>query len=137
MKESVLLDRFTAIPRHKVTLQPLLGSTTDNSIELFEEQIDAAHPYHFITSHTSSQFGELPGSNGQSLYYRLPPLNPSGQHPVIVYVYGGPGAQGPPRRSLLLQLFAHHGFGVLELDNRGSTNRGRDFEHNLQSDGQH
>lgn len=133
VKESVLLDRFTSDSTPlKVTLQPLLGSTTDNSIELFEEQIDAAHPYHpFITSHTSSQFGELPGSNGQSLYYRLtPPLNPSGQHPVIVYVYGGPGAQKVRREwsPLLLQLFAHHGFGVLELDNRGSTNRGRDFE---------
>ena len=29
---------------------------------------------------------------------------------------------------LLLQLFAHHGFGVLEIDNRGSANRGRHFE---------
>ena len=66
----------------------------------------------------------------QPLYYRLtPPLNPTGKHPVIVYVYGGPGAQKVRREwsPLLLQLFAHHGFGVLELDNRGSTNRGRDF----------
>ena len=30
--------------------------------------------------------------------------------------------------SLLLQLFAHRGYGVLELDNRGSANRGREFE---------
>ena len=47
-----------------------------------------------------------------------------------MYVYGGPGAQKVRREwsPLLLQLFAHHGFGVLELDNRGSTNRGRDFE---------
>ena len=25
-------------------------------------------------------------------------------------------------------MFAHHGFGVLQLDNRGSSNRGRTFE---------
>ena len=52
---------------------------------------------------------------------------------MIVWVYGGPGAQivrnaWPP---LLLQLFAHNGFGVLEVDNRGTANRGREFERPL------
>ena len=132
-EHSVLLDRFTSDHTPlRVTLQPARGSDSGNSFDLFEEVIDAQHPYHpFIHSHVSSQFDYLPGPDKQPLHYRLtPPLNPTGKHPVIVYVYGGPGAQKVRREwsPLLLQLFAHHGFGVLELDNRGSTNRGRDFE---------
>ena len=45
-------------------------------------------------------------------------------------VYGGPGVQTvrqewPP---LTVQLFAQNGFGVFQLDNRGSTNRAKAFE---------
>lgn len=48
----------------------------------------------------------------------------------MVYVYGGPGVHRVKNEwaPLLLQLFAARGFGVLELDNRGSANRGRAFE---------
>ena len=55
----------------------------------------------------------------------------TGEHyPVILYVYGGPGAQKVRNEwnSLLNQMFAQHGFGVVEIDNRGSANRGRLFE---------
>ena len=67
----------------------------------------------------------------RQVYYRItPPSQIDGTHPTVLYVYGGPGAQKVRREwsSLLLQMFAHHGFGVLEIDNRGSTNRGRHFE---------
>ena len=71
--------------------------------------------------------GEFP------LHYRLTkptPFHPYKRHPVVVHVYGGPGAQRvrkefPP---LTLQLFAQAGFGVFELDNRGSANREKPFE---------
>ena len=49
---------------------------------------------------------------------------------MILGVYGGPGVQrvtdgwGP----LVQQYFAQQGWGVLEIDNRGSANRGRAFE---------
>ena len=47
-----------------------------------------------------------------------------------MYVYGGPGAQKVRRDwgTLLVQMFAQQGYGVLEIDNRVSTNRGRLFE---------
>lgn len=68
-----------------------------------------------------------------SLYGRLTepsPRLPNRRYPVIVHVYGGPGVQRvryelPP---LTLQLFAQAGFGVFELDNRGSGNRHKAFE---------
>ena len=67
------------------------------------------------------------------LYYRLTKpssFDPNRRYPVIVLVYGGPGTQlvrdefPPP----VPQLFAQAGFGVFELDNRGSANRGKAFE---------
>ncbi|MDA7723949.1 S9 family peptidase, partial [Pseudomonadales bacterium] len=90
------------------------------------------HPYKpFHAHHVISTFGEIKAGDGQSMYYRLtPPADISGTHPTIVYVYGGPGAQKVRQEwgSLLVQMFCQHGYGVLELDNRGSTNRGRFFE---------
>jgi dipeptidyl-peptidase-4 len=48
----------------------------------------------------------------------------------VVHVYGGPGVQRVKNEwaPLTVQLFAQNGIGVLELDNRGSSNRGRSFE---------
>ena len=95
-------------------------------------QISRDHPYHaFAAEHVRPQLGTIEAEDGQTLHYRLTrPLRLAAPTPLIVYVYGGPGVQRvrndwPP---LLLQLFAQHGFGVLELDNRGSANRERAFE---------
>ena len=101
---------------------------------LKEETVTASHPYYpFLSTHITPELGTLSAEDGQRLHYRL--TRPAGRarpggHPVIVYVYGGPGAQRvrnewPP---LLLQLLAANGYGVLELDNRGSANRERRFE---------
>ncbi|MEM1030500.1 MAG: DPP IV N-terminal domain-containing protein [Myxococcota bacterium] len=56
---------------------------------------------------------------------------PGRRYPVIVMVYGGPGVQTiknewNPR--LLWQHLADRGFVIWQLDNRGSTGRGHDFE---------
>lgn len=79
------------------------------------------------------QFGTLAAADGQPLWWRVTPpsnLEPDQTYPVIVYVYGGPGAQKVCDTTLpgLVILLADAGFGVLELDNRGSANRGRSFE---------
>ncbi|MEJ2593727.1 MAG: DPP IV N-terminal domain-containing protein [bacterium] len=57
----------------------------------------------------------------------------SKKYPVIVYVYGGPHAQLVTDSwlggaGLFLNYLAQQGFVVFTLDNRGSANRGRDFE---------
>ncbi len=98
---------------------------------LYEEQISEDHRYaRFAPNHVTPHFGVIE-ANGHALHYRLtPPAAPQGKHPTIVYVYGGPGAQKVRRDwgTLLVQMFAQQGYGVLEIDNRGSTNRGRLFE---------
>ena len=90
------------------------------------------HPYRaFRAAHVTPALGVLEAEDGQALHYRLTkPSGLLGPTPLIVHVYGGPGVQRVRNdwAPLLLQLFAQHGFGVLELDNRGSANRGRDFE---------
>ena len=86
-----------------------------------------------LDKHSWPEFGTLTARDGAELWYRLTrPINfdASLQYPVIVYVYGGPGGQKVVRNwgSGLLQLFAHHGFAVMEVDNRGTSNRGRTFD---------
>ncbi|MFH1194693.1 MAG: DPP IV N-terminal domain-containing protein [bacterium] len=71
------------------------------------------------------------------LYCRLiypTDFDSSKKYPVIVYVYGGPHSQGVinnypfGRYDLWFHMMAEKGFIVFEMDNRGTTNRGLEFE---------
>ena len=112
-----------------IAVLSLVGGET---MMLAQSELDEQHPYSpFILDHRTPVIGSLFAEDGQELYYRLTePRTISGKHPLVVYVYGGPGVHRVKNEwaPLLLQLFAARGFGVLELDNRGSANRGRAFE---------
>ena len=78
----------------------------------------------------------LKADDGTPLYARLikpADFDPAKKYPVMVYVYGGPHVQ-LVRNSWLYgaQLFLHYmsqqGYIVFTLDNRGSANRGLEFE---------
>ena len=104
---------------------------------LLRTPVDGNHPYRdYLDNHSTPTLGSLEAEDGQLLHFRLTqPLSDAGDapksgFPLIVWVYGGPGAQivrnaWPPAT---LQLFSQNGFGVLELDNRGTAHRGRAFE---------
>lgn len=73
--------------------------------------------------------------NTTDLYCRLiKPANfdESKKYPVFIYVYGGPHDQLVTNNwmsgGLFLQYMAQKGYVVFTLDNRGSSNRGFDFE---------
>ena len=81
--------------------------------------------------------GTIKAADGQTdLYYRMvKPYNfdPQKKYPAIVYVYGGPHAHcveaswhwlSRPWETIMSQ----KGYILFILDNRGSENRGRDFE---------
>lgn len=127
----VFVDRFSS-PAEPVQIwcQPLADPQKRRL--LHAQRHTDGHPYApFAVRHAQPDYGSLTGRHGHRLHYRVtPPTRIVGQHPTVIYVYGGPGAQKVKQEwgPLLLQLFAHHGFGVLELDNRGSSNRGRFFE---------
>jgi len=78
----------------------------------------------------------LKSSDNKDLYCRLiKPSNfdPDKKYPVFIYVYGGPHAQLVTDSwlaggGLFLNLMGQRGYVIFTMDNRGSANRGRDFE---------
>jgi len=82
------------------------------------------------------EFVTLKADDGTPLYARvLKPVgfDPAKKYPVIVYVYGGPHAQLVSNSwtggaGMFLYYLASKGYVVFTLDNRGSANRGLNFE---------
>ena len=81
--------------------------------------------------------GTLKAADGTTdLYYRMVKpvgFDPTKKYPTVVYVYGGPHAHNVDARwhyaSRGWETFmAQKGYLLFILDNRGSENRGRDFE---------
>lgn len=99
-----------------------------------ENRLDEDHPYApCLADHAVPEYGTLTAEDGQTLYYSI--LKPPGfaanrAYPVVVDVYGGPGAQTVTRtwQPLSDQFLARRGYIVFRLDNRGSANRGKAFE---------
>ena len=83
------------------------------------------------------EVGTIKAADGKTdLYYRLvkpADFDPSRKYPVIVYVYGGPHAQmitnGWRNDARGWDIYmAGKGYIMFTLDNRGSSNRGLEFE---------
>ncbi|WP_375714000.1 S9 family peptidase [Hoylesella enoeca] len=81
--------------------------------------------------------GTLKAADGKTdLYYRMvKPVNfdSKKKYPTIIYVYGGPGTRNVEARWHYMSrgwetYMAQKGYLLFILDNRGSCNRGRDFE---------
>jgi dipeptidyl-peptidase-4 len=78
----------------------------------------------------------IKNEDNTDLYCRLikpADFDPLKKYPVIVYVYGGPHSQLITNSwlggaGLFLNYLADLGYVVFTLDNRGTSNRGRDFE---------
>jgi len=80
--------------------------------------------------------GTIENEEGTDLYYRMikpADFDTAQQYPVFFYVYGGPHAQlvtdsWMGGASMFMQLMAERGYVVFTLDNRGTPNRGFEFE---------
>ena len=81
--------------------------------------------------------GAIKADDGKTdLYYRLlKPINfdPEKKYPVVVYVYGGPHSQGVKNNWMGSTrgweiYMAQKGYVIFTLDNRGTSNRGTEFE---------
>lgn len=108
---------------------------------IIANKLNESHPYApFLDAHRPTEFGSIPASDGQTLYWQLltpPNMAPGRRYPVVVDVYGGPGVQrvknawmGGSRANegLFRQYLAQQGFLVFTLDNRGTSFRGTRFE---------
>ncbi|MGI4881099.1 MAG: DPP IV N-terminal domain-containing protein [Janthinobacterium lividum] len=96
-----------------------------------QNALDASHPYApYLAAHVTPEFGTIAAADGTPLYYRLfKPATP-GPHPVYFTVYGGPGVQSINRAwpAPINEYLVQHGWAVFQVDNRGSTHRGKKFE---------
>ena len=129
---AVHAERGVAVAIRSDPKTPCVLQVLDDSggRDVLKVAVDAHHPYFpFLEAHCEPEVGKL----WSDLHYRITkPIRweANRRYPVIVHVYGGPGVQRVRQdfAPLTLQLFAQAGFGVFELDNRGSANRDRDFE---------
>ncbi|MEM1381147.1 MAG: S9 family peptidase [Pseudomonadota bacterium] len=104
-----------------------------------ENALDADHPYaSFLDSHSAPEFGTLTAEDGQVMHYSIikpHDFDPRKTYPAILNVYGGPGVQRVTNsfgRGLLFDQYKQQqGYVVFQLDNRGSTARGKKFEDTL------
>lgn len=122
------------------TVQPAqtyLADTAGNLIAWVEENaLDASHPYApYLAGHASPEFGTVAADDGTPLHWMMlkPEMEAGKKYPVFVMHYGGPGPQMVDRawEGTLAQAVVDKGYIWFVLDNRGSANRGVEFEQPL------
>lgn len=112
----------------------LHGPTGERIAWLHENTLNEAHPLTpYLDNWSKPEFGTLNAADGQVLHYKLTKptqFADNQRYPAIVMVYGGPRAQRVTNSwgDYFTQYLAQQGYVVFQLDNRGSGNRGSQFE---------
>lgn len=98
-----------------------------------ENAVIGEHPYApFLAGHREAEYGTIEGPGGQTLYWKMikPAKEPGKRYPVIFSHYGGPHSQVVTKGwgGAFEQALVGLGYVWFEIDNRGSANRGVEFE---------
>ncbi|WP_343347236.1 DPP IV N-terminal domain-containing protein [Sphingomicrobium sp. XHP0239] len=99
-----------------------------------QNALDADHPYApYLASHVTPEFGTITTADGTELHYEMlkpATMRPGERYPVFYQHYSGPGPQTVTNSwgGALKQWIVDQGYIWFQLDNRGSNNRGVDFE---------
>lgn len=101
-----------------------------------ENRVEGEHPYApFLASHVTPEYGTIAAEDGTPLHWMMlkPKMEPGKRYPVFFQHYGGPGPQTVTKGwgGALAQAVVDKGYIFFQLDNRGSANRGVDFEQPL------
>lgn len=64
-----------------------------------------------------------------ALLYKPKQASQSHKTPMMIYVHGGPGGQSIQSYNSTIQYLVNHGYGVLAINNRGSSGYGKTFYH--------
>lgn len=101
-----------------------------------ENRVEEGHPYApFLAGHVTPEFGTIAAEDGTPLHWMMlrPRMEKGKRYPVFFQHYGGPGPQTVTKGwgGALAQAIVDKGFVFFQLDNRGSANRGVDFEQPL------
>lgn len=114
--------------------QHLLADSAGKPVMWIEENgLSGDHPYApYLAGHVMPEFGTIPAEDGTPLHWMMlkPAMEPGKQYPVFFSHYGGPGPQMVTKGwgGTLAQAVVDKGYIYFVLDNRGSANRGVDFE---------
>jgi dipeptidyl-peptidase-4 len=99
-----------------------------------ENAVTAAdHPYNpYLAGHRERTFGTIKADDGTVLHWEMitPKLELGKRYPVFFQHYGGPHSQTVSRAwgGTLQQYLVDRGYIWFQIDNRGSANRGKEFE---------
>ncbi|MCK9400450.1 MAG: S9 family peptidase [Bacteroidales bacterium] len=124
-----LLDIFSD------TLECREYAVIDNKRRVLQVISRSENPLHDYMQ-CKMQIFKLRSGDNTDLYSQMifpPDFRPENKYPVIVYVYGGPHAQLVNNTwlggsGLFNYYLAQQGYIIFTLDNRGSANRGLEFE---------
>jgi dipeptidyl-peptidase 4 len=117
--------------------QVYLADTAGKRIAWVEEnRLDAKHPYApYLAGHRPVRYGMIQADDGSALHWEMitPPLVKGRKYPVFFEHYGGPTAQQVKRgwKNPMARYWVSRGWIYFQVDNRGSSNRGRAFEDQL------
>jgi dipeptidyl-peptidase-4 len=122
------IDYFSSLETPLKILLYTTGKTKEQVL------LNAKNPYQSLQLGKTSIFS-IKNKSGDDLYCRmiLPPNFDSTQkYPCLIYVYGGPHSQLVTNTFLSGGVFLHYlaqkGYVIFTLDNRGTANRGAEFE---------
>jgi len=101
-------------------------------VRVLQENVDPLKDYNLGETNIFT----IPAADGTDLYCRLiKPMNfdPTQEYPVFFYVYGGPHSQlvndsWLGAAGIFQNYMAQQGYVLFTMDNRGTANRGLDFE---------
>ncbi|WP_430613123.1 DPP IV N-terminal domain-containing protein [Flavobacterium sp. JP2137] len=130
--KTLFLDQFSAVDTPNE--MNIIQVKNKKTVELAK----SANPYEGTVTLPKMEMVKLTAAdgtttlNGRIIYPA--DFDAAKKYPVMVYVYGGPHAQLVQNKwlggaSLFDYYMAQNGYIVFTVDNRGSDNRGRDFEH--------
>jgi len=129
-------ERAYFVDNYSNTKVPRIINLVSDKGKIIRELVNAKDPLKDYKLGEMS-IGTIKAADGKTdLYYRLikpADFDPSKKYPVIVYVYGGPHAQLVDDSwlggtGLWDYYMAQKGYVMFTLDNRGSANRGLEFE---------
>ena len=126
--KTYFVDYFTNVSTPRVI------SVVNNQGKTMKELKNCKNPYADCALGTTKIFPIL-NKEGDSLWCRLitpPNMDPTKKYPCLIYVYGGPHSQLVTNSfmsgGVFLEFMAEQGYVVFTLDNRGTQNRGAEFE---------
>ncbi len=124
-----IIENFTSID---TPLETILWSSIGKRIKTLHEAKNPLDEY----AVSKPKILSIENGNSDLLYSRIikpSSFDPSKKYPLLIYLYGGPHAQLVTNRFLAgaplwMYWMAEQGYIIATIDNRGSANRGIEFE---------